>query len=291
MKFRTEISLPSAAFAITHQQRGMAIGSCFAESIAQRMLCGGLTVDVNPFGTLYNPLSIAAGLQCLIDRRRYTADDLFLYEGVYHSFSHHSRFSDSDCATALDRINTRIDHSAAFLQEADYLMITFGTARVYRRASTGEVVANCHKLPAGEFVEQCLGVEAIVDCWRSLIPALRRLNPALKLLFTVSPVRHLKDGAHANQLSKAVLLLAVDALTQSGAEVYYFPAYEIVLDDLRDYRFYASDLIHPNAQAEAYIWEKMEEAYFDASTQALIRAAEKQYRAANHRPIIRDASL
>jgi hypothetical protein len=290
MKFRTEINLPPATFAITHRLRGMAIGSCFAESISRQMLGGGLMLDVNPFGTLYNPLSIAAGVQDLIDRRVYREADVFFYQGAFHSFSHHSRFSGPDGSVVLAGINGRIDRSSTFLQQADYLMITFGTANVFRLSSDGQIVANCHKRPAADFVEQRLSVEGIVDRWRRLLSDLRVLNPRLKILFTVSPIRHLKQGLHENQLSKAVLLLAVEELLRLLNDVYYFPAYEMVLDDLRDYRFYASDLVHPNAQAEEYVWEKFMETYCDASTRALIDEAERRCRAANHRPIIGDAN-
>jgi lysophospholipase L1-like esterase len=209
-----------------------------------------------------------------------------MHEGVYHSFSHHSRFSGTDKAAVLEKINTRLADSSGFLRQAKLLIITFGTASVYRLASTGKVVSNCHKLPAREFEEERLTVEQITEQWNNLIRDIRTINPNLKILFTVSPIRHWKNGANANQLSKAVLLLAVDEIIQSNPQCFYFPAYEIVLDDLRDYRFYADDLIHPNSQAIDYIWGKFCDAYFDLSTVKLIREYEKEQKAMNHRKII-----
>ncbi|MDR1526054.1 MAG: GSCFA domain-containing protein [Dysgonamonadaceae bacterium] len=282
MKFRTEITLPAAGFTISHPDQVMTTGSCFAENISERMLQGGFTVDVNPLGIVYNPASVAGSLQDLIRRRTYTEADLFLHEGVYHSFSHHSRFSGADSRAVLEKINASIAHSSAFLRKANLLIITFGTAHVYRRVSTGQVVSNCHKRPAREFEEQRLTVEQITEQWNGLIRDLQALNSGLKILFTVSPIRHWKDGAHANQLSKAILLLAVNELVQSNAQCYYFPAYEIVLDDLRDYRFYAADLVHPNSQAVDYIWEKFGEVYFDKCTRELVMEYEKRHKQMCH---------
>jgi hypothetical protein len=286
MKFRTEIQIPPAECRIAFQDRILMLGSCFAESLSERMVQAGFTVDANPFGIQYNPLSMAGGLQDLIDRKVYTEADLHLHEGVYHSFSHHSRFSGRDRVAVLEKMNTALNGSADFLRQAQWLMLTFGTATVYRRLATGAVVSNCHKLPAGEFDEQRLTVEQITASWNELIRAISRCNPGLNILFTVSPIRHWKNGANVNQLNKAVLLLAVNELIQSHRQCAYFPAYEIVLDDLRDYRFYADDLIHPNTQAVDYIWEKLGDAYFDLSTREQIREHEKQVKRLRHRPII-----
>ncbi|GHT05488.1 hypothetical protein FACS189423_09690 [Bacteroidia bacterium] len=261
------------------------MGSCFVENISVKMLQSGFTADVNPFGIVYNPASLAAGLQDLINRKTHTEKDLFLHEGLYHSFSHHSRFSGTTIETVLEKINTRILSSSEFLQQATVLIITFGTANVYRLVSSGEVVSNCHKLPAKVFDEKRLTVHQITGKWNELIQQLQTLNPGLKILFTVSPIRHWKDGANANQLSKATLLLVIQELTTTNPQCYYFPSYEIMLDDLRDYRFYADDLIHPNSQAMDYIWEKFGEAYFDNKTREVIREYEKKQKTLNHRPI------
>ncbi|MDR2682632.1 MAG: GSCFA domain-containing protein [Dysgonamonadaceae bacterium] len=289
MKFRTEITLPPAGFAISPADKVMMIGSCFAENISERMRRGGFTVDANPLGIAYNPASVAGGLQDLMSRRIYTEADLFLHEGAYHSFSHHSRFSGGESRAVLEKINAAIAFSSEFLRQARVLMITFGTANVYRLRSTGQVVANCHKRPAREFEEQRLTIEQITESWNGIIRELQALNPGLHILFTVSPIRHWKNGANANQLSKAILLLAVNELVQTHPRCEYFPAYEILLDDLRDYRFYADDWVHPHAQAIDYIWEKLGDAYFDKRTQERIREYEKQQKRMNHVKIIASA--
>ena len=286
MKFRTEITMSPAPFSISHSDKVMMMGSCFAENISDRMLCAGFTVNVNPFGVVYNPASLANGLQELIFRKPYTEADLFLHEGAYHSFSHHSRFSGRDKTAVLEKINTTLADASEFLRQAQLLIITFGTAYVYHLVSTGKVVSNCHKLPAREFEEKRLTVEQITEQWNQLIRDIRTVNPEIKILFTVSPIRHWKNGANANQLSKAVLLLAVDEMIQSNRQCFYFPAYEIVLDDLRDYRFYADDLIHPNSQSIDYIWEKFSDAFFNPSTVKLIREYEAKQKALNHRKIL-----
>jgi hypothetical protein len=286
MKFRTEITLPPAGFSITHQDKILMMGSCFVENMSTKMIQAGFSVHVNPFGIVYNPASLANGLRDLIHYKNYTEQDLFLHQGIYHSFAHHSRFSGTDRQTVLDKINGSISDASDFLRQATVLVITFGTAQAYRLLSSGEVVSNCHKLPAQMFKEERLSIPQITQLWGDLIQYLQTVNPDMKILFTVSPIRHWKNGASENQLNKATLLLAVDELIKSHAGCYYFPSYEIMLDDLRDYRFYADDLIHPNSQAIEYIWDKFGEAYFDKKTTELIREQEKRQKALNHRHII-----
>jgi hypothetical protein len=285
MKFRTEIKLQSIGFQLKHSDKILMMGSCFVENIAEKIVRNGFQADVNPFGIVYNPLSLGKGLSGLIKRTVYTGDALFEHQGVYHSFHHHSRFSGLNQVLVLEQINSRIRQSSLFLREANRLILTFGTATVYRLVSSGEVVANCHKLPAHCFREERLSVESIVQQWNELIQRLWALNPALQLLFTVSPIRHKKDGAHENQLNKATLLLAVDALIKANERCYYFPSYELILDDLRDYRFYAEDMLHPGQQAIDYIWEKFSEACFDVPTRERIQEWQSICQALSHRPL------
>jgi lysophospholipase L1-like esterase len=286
MKFRTEIIIPRAPFAITHQDNILMTGSCFVENMSAQLYHAGFSICVNPFGIVYNPVSAANGLRDLITQKVYTAGNLFLQEGVYHSFAHHSRFSGTNSEAVVEKINTSIAQATQFLQQATLLVVTFGTANTYRHINSGKIVSNCHKVSAREFEEKRLTVEEITTTWNQLIADLQQVNPNLKLLFTVSPIRHWKDGAHENQLSKATLLLAVNELVAANAHCSYFPAYELLLDDLRDYRFYADDLNHPNAQAIAYIWEKFSDAYFEPKTKEKIMEYEKQQKLLNHRPLI-----
>lgn len=285
MDFSTPVKTEKGSFALNHKQLILSMGSCFSENIGEKLSEQKFQIDVNPFGILYNPASIASSLRILINDRCFTQDDLFFREGSMHSYAHHSRFSHPEAGECLKRINERIALSASRLQSLDCLMITFGTAYVYRLKKDGEIVANCHKMPENLFNRSRLSVDEIVDDWKSLIEQLYTLNPALKILFTVSPIRHLKDGAHGNQLSKAILLLAIEKLNQIFPNISYFPAYEIVLDELRDYRFYAADMAHPSDIAVQYLWKRFCEAYFNAETRTLINQWNKIKTALNHRPL------
>ena len=247
MELYTRILLPKARFSFSYEDRVVMMGSCFAENIGRKLEENKFSVDINPFGTLYNPASVAEGLRMLLRPERFTSGDLFRHEGVYHSFTHHSRFSAPSEEECLDHINSRLSQSSDFLRKATRLVITLGTAFVYRLKSDGRIVSNCHKLPEKMFDRQRLSTQEIVEDWKPLLLALWEQNPALKILFTVSPIRHWKDGAHENQLSKATLLLATDALQKDyPGRIAYFPAYEILMDELRDYRFYADDMLHPH---------------------------------------------
>ena len=285
MKFRTEIHLPPSAFPVSHSHKIMTMGSCFAENISGCLKQSGFRVDSNPFGILYNPASLAQSLYRLMDRKLFTEDEVFLSDGVYSSFWHHSRFSEENSESFLSEVNTRLQESSAFLREAKLLILTFGTSYVYRLKDSGQVVSNCHKLPADRFLHQRLSPEEITREWQQLIGDLRAFNPELRILFTISPIRHWKDGAHENQLSKSVLLLSADEIIRENAHCcFYFPSYELLLDDLRDYRFYAEDLLHPSDQAIEYIWEKFSACFFSSETQALIKEWESIQRDLNHKP-------
>ena len=284
MKFRTEINCDPNTAMISYSDRLEMIGSCFVENISRKMVESGFQVDVNPFGIVYNPLSVSSCVRRLLESKDYSSQDVFEEKGIFHSFAHHSRFSGTDRETVLAGINSRIRHSSDFLQKADWLIITFGTAFVYRLKSTGEVVSNCHKLPSGLFFHERLQTAAVVSEWNVLIGQLRGMNPALKILFTVSPIRHWSGGAHENQLSKSILLLSIDEIIRENSACFYFPSYELMLDDLRDYRFYAEDMIHPSSQAVNYIWEKFSTCYFNKETKAKSAEWEQIQRDLNHQP-------
>lgn len=258
MSFFTEIQIPDFPWKIDYPKKVMLLGSCFSENIGQKLLDRKFQVDMNPFGILYNPESIANGLKILIENRRFAAEDLFQDDGVWNSFYHHSRFSDADQNVALDKINERIAFSSEFLKKTDFLIVTFGTAWVYEYKKTGQIVSNCHKVPAAEFKRFRLGVYEIVESWKELLETIWKFNSNLKVVFTVSPIRHWKDGAVENQVSKATLLLAIDRLKTGFGEqnCNYFPSYEIMMDELRDYRFYAEDMLHPSEVATDYIYDR-----------------------------------
>jgi len=285
MKFRTAVAIPAFDFTIEQSDKLLLMGSCFVEEMADFFRESGFRIDVNPFGTVYNPESLACCIRELSTGKQYALSDLFQYQGLYHSFSHHSRFSDPNPDTCLRKINDRITASSAFLREADVLVLTFGTAYIYNLASNGQTVVNCHKLPQNRFCRQCLSVEAITESWSRLIAEIRAVNPGIRLLFTVSPIRHLKDGAHENQLSKSILLLAIDNLVNQHPQCYYFPSYELLLDELRDYRFYADDMLHPSRTAVAYSWERFSETCFTAHTRERIAEWKAIQQALHHKPL------
>lgn len=261
------------------------LGSCFIENIGKLLTDNKFDVNLNPFGVLYNPQSLSQAIRLLIENRKFTDKDIFEYKGLYHSFYHHGSFSSIDKVNCLTGINKQLEKASGDLLQADVLFVTFGTAYVFKSKEIDMVVGNCHKLPASYFDRYRLNVDEITDDWEELIKKLRQFNPKLKILFTVSPIRHLKDGAHDNQLSKSTLLLAIDKLQQSVSDTYYFPSYEIVLDELRDYRFYNDDMVHPNDTAIKYIWERFAEIYLSTESISIINEWRKIFLALNHRPL------
>lgn len=284
MELQTRVEVVANRQPIEYGDRLMLSGSCFAGNMGAKLTDAQFETDVNPFGIQYNPLSVKAGLVRLLDGREYEPGDLFEHRGVYHSFMHHSQFSDVNAEVCLQQINDRLAFSTGFLRKTDCLLVTFGTAYVYKLAETGMVVGNCHKLPEQNFERIRIGVETIVNEWDSLIGELQKVNPDMRIIFTVSPIRHLKDGAHENQLSKSTLLLAVDELVRRNGCCSYFPSYEIVMDELRDYRFYAEDMVHPSVQAVDYIWERFCESQLSGAAQQNLWEWEKLKRALRHRP-------
>jgi hypothetical protein len=285
MELYTKVAIPKAPFCFSYSDRSLLLGSCFAENMGGRLNENRFETNLNPFGILYNPASIASAVRALIRPERYAEDDLFEHEGVYHSFDHHSRFSSPSREEALENINTRLRESANGLTQATRMVVTFGSAHVYVLKSDGRVVANCHKLPDGFFARRMLSVDEIAEEWTALLHSLWEHNPEIRVLLTVSPVRHRKDGAHGNQLSKAVLLLAADRLCRLFPEqVSYFPAYEIMMDELRDYRFYAEDMLHPSPQAVDYIWERFAESYLSNEAKLILKEWSEIRKALDHKP-------
>lgn len=283
-KFRTEIHPNPASWALGYEDHFMFMGSCFAEHTGRHLADRYFKIDLNPFGVLFNPVSIAGGIQRMISREFYGMDDLFFQDDLWHSFDHHSRFSGMDPMEVLDGINLRLRDSADHLRKSKALFLTFGTARVYHHLKSGKVVSNCHKIPSGEFNHQLLRVGDIVRIYTRIIQELLHLLPDLKIVFTVSPVRHWKDGWNGNQISKATLLLAVSELEAEFESVHYFPAYELFMDDLRDYRFYDSDMMHPGAEGIEYVWEKFIHCYMSESTRTIMSRVEKIQRDRSHIP-------
>lgn len=286
MDFRTKTDFSVWDYRLRHSDKILVLGSCFAEHIGERLERMKFSTIVNPYGVLYNPLSIAEGLTRLLECRPFAEKELHEFpDGGWNTWLHHSRYSHPDRQTALTAINSSMAMASHQLTEANVLIITLGTAWVYRLGDTGEVVGNCHKVPEREFVRQRLQIEEITDKLAATLLGIRERNPQLRVLFTVSPVRHIKDGLHGNQLSKSVLLLAIDELCRMLPDMcHYFPAYEIVMDELRDYRFYAEDMAHPSKQAVDYVWECFVAQCIDSQAQEFMMQWEKVVRALEHRP-------
>lgn len=272
--------------ALRHSDRLLVMGSCFAEHIGARLSEMKWRTVVNPFGVLYNPLSIAEAMSRLMTARPYTEEDLTLYpHGGWSTWMHHSRYAHPDKGTALQQINESLASGSQMLAQADMLILTLGTAWVYRLNETGQVVGNCHKVPERAFTRQRLTIEESVEALATMLDRLWKVNPTLRMIVSVSPVRHLKDTLHGNQLSKSTLLLAVDELCHRFPDrIHYFPAYEILMDELRDYRFYADDMVHPSPQAVEYVWERFVEHMTHREAQDFITQWDKVTRALAHRP-------
>lgn len=291
MNLTTSVEMPSGLPPIEPSQQLMLIGSCFAGNIGVLLSERKFRLDLNPFGILYNPASISAALWQLLSGKTYTKEDLFLFRECWHSSMHHGAFSASTAEETLTTINTRLERARRELPGLDWLMLTLGTAYVYEQKETGLVVANCHKQLEKIFRRRRLEVEEIVADYTTLLTELYQRNPKLKVLFTVSPIRHVRDGMHANQISKSTLLLAVERLQELFPEqVFYFPSYEIVLDELRDYRFYADDMLHPSPLAVRYVWERFEETFFTRETRQLLAECEEIQRALAHKPFHPEAN-
>lgn len=284
MKFRTEIDIKPYPFRITRHDRILLIGSCFSDHIGNFFSESGFTVMSNPFGVLFNPYSIETGLRLGMDIAGFTDSFIHYHDNRWISFAHHGRFSHSDKDVFMENIRSQLAATNRFLQEADYIFITFGTAYYYRFSERNIVVSNCHKIPADEFKKERMEIPEIVTLYRDLIERIAQGNPKVKFIFTVSPVRHLGDGFHENLLSKSILHLAIDQLA-NNCSCFYFPSYEILMDDLRDYRFYAKDLCHPGEQAIDYIREKVKSSFFSDETRKEVKLFEKENKRKGHIPL------
>lgn len=273
--FQTQVNIPLSKFSVNYESALITLGSCFAENMGKKMSAVWFDVCVNPFGVLYNPSSIAESLRRLMQKKWFEERELFQSRGLWNSFAHSTLFSCVTQAQTLEKMNRAFMHGVRQMEKPCVLLITFGTAWVYEECENGKVVANCHKLPSAAFKRRKLTVDEIVNEYRLLLADLHSLYPDLKIVFSVSPVRHWKDGAHENNLSKSTLLLAIDTLTGCFDFVDYFPAYEIQMDELRDYRFYAADMLHPSETAIDYIWQKFSETYFSQATRSAMHELEK----------------
>ncbi len=286
MEFRTTVKTGENRDWLHHSDKVVLLGSCFSDSIGAKMRGAFIRATVNPMGTLYNPMSIASAVDRLTHATPVAGMDLFMQGGVWNNYDFHSRYSLPDKQATLDRMNQRIVMGHEALKDARLLTITLGTAIVYRLKSTGEIVANCHKVPQHEFERKMATVDEITRELDTMIVKLRELNPELRIIFTVSPIRHIADGLATNSLSKAMLHVSIhEAIAAHRDYCDYFPAYEIMMDDLRDYRFYASDMVHPSDVAVEYIWQAFQATYLDDRSALALARCERINKRLQHRPM------
>lgn len=284
MVFRTELMSKPVEKKIDYASKTLFIGSCFSSNIGDLLKDRRFTVLINPFGTVYNPSSICKQMESMINNHTVITEDLVEVDKLFCHHDYHTHFNNVDKDATVSAINGTIQRSHEYLQKADWIFITLGTNWVYEIKSTNKIVANCHKRPSSIFNKRLLTLNETVENLEKIHTMLKTFNPNAKIVYTLSPVRHIKDGIEDNALSKAILKVAIhDQLTKNGCE--YFPAYEYMMDDLRDYRFYEEDLIHPNKVAIKYIWKKFIETYFSESTLTKIKEVEKIISFLAHRPV------
>jgi GSCFA family len=290
MDFRLEFSPKQLAQKINHQHKLLLLGSCFTENIGDKLVAHKFSVLQNPNGILFNPVSVKEAIENYIANKIINENDLFFLNEAYHSWQHHSRFSGITKEDAIEKINTSTNAAHQYLKETDFIIITLGSAWVYEltgkavNTKLGNVAANNHKAAADWFNRRLLSNQEVIDIADDIIVQLQNFNPAIKIIFTISPVRHLREGFIENNRSKAALINAVHTATATFENVFYFPAYELVIDDLRDYRFFAEDMVHPNYAATNYVWEKFVATCIDEPTQQLMKQIIEINAAINHKP-------
>lgn len=284
MNFRTEVPIPKSSLTIDFQDKILSLGSCFASNIAEKLSLHKFNVCNNPFGVLFNPVSIKNNIQLLINNTNEPDFRIFQYNNLWHSWFFHENFSTNNQSEIETKIQDTITKVSSSLKDAKILIITFGTAYTYSLQNEDFVVSNCHKAPVGWFKKNRLTIVEIIENYNDIINKIKNYNPEIEIIFTVSPIRHWADGAHENQLSKSILLLAIDEIVKQNEKTHYFPAYEIVMDELRDYRFYAEDMLHPNSVSINYIWELFSKSYFSNKTQNALLEIEKINKSIHHKP-------
>ena len=282
--FRTEIIPEPSPIKINLRDKIMTTGSCFSDAIGKQLLDSKFTVLTNPFGTSYNPHSIHKVLRYALHNQAVPDHTYLKNQELNSNYDFHSSFSSLNKTDTEKKIREAIGSSHYFLKDSAWIFITYGSAWVYERNDTGEIVSNCHKVPASNFTKSLLNQKKILESFDELYQDLKSINPRCNIILTISPVRHLKDTLPLNSVSKSVLRLACQTLTETYQNVHYFPSFEIMQDDLRDYRFYKTDMIHPSEEAEEYIWNKFSDCYFDQPTRDFIKQWKPVFTALQHKP-------
>ncbi len=283
MKFRTEVMPSKASVSISHKDKVLFIGSCFTENIGNKFKLSGFETDINPFGIMYNPLSICECLQRIAANEAFHAEELVKIGEYWKSYSHHGDFRSTDRLQCLQMINSRLSSSHEFLRQARFVILTLGTAWIYKLKADGRVLANCHKLDSKLIERSLCSTETALQSLYSALGLCQKINPDLQFILTISPIRHWKEGYRDNTLSKSILHIVVEDFCHKTSSI-YFPSYEIMMDDLRDYRFYTADLLHPSELAVEYIWEKFRQTFFTKDSIRLCEDFNRLNAMLNHRP-------
>ena len=284
MEFTTRVPIGHYSIPIDYNSSVVSLGSCFALNIGAKFEHFKFRNLTNPFGILFHPLALEKFVSFAVNKKTFTEADIFFHEGRWHCFDVHSELSDADPENLLRNLSTAVKSANAELTNASHLIITLGTAWVYRHTGSSNLVANCHKIQQKEFTKELLGVQEIEQSIRSIMQMVLTLNPDINFIFTVSPVRHIKDGFAENQRSKAHLIAGLHEAIDSNDRAFYFPSYEIMMDELRDYRFYARDMIHPSQQAIDYIWERFADVCISPESKSLMAEIESIQKGLSHRP-------
>ena len=286
INFRTEVSLPKVKKQLSYRQNALMIGSCFTENIGNYLKDHYFPALTNPCGILYNPASMASCINLLVSEIQITFSDLFYANGLWNNFHFHSRYSHPNQQAALTGMNESLINASRKLRSASHLFLTFGTSWIYREKEHNTIVGNCHKLPANRFSRERLTVEDMTNLWIEKLNQLFTFQPDLCVVLTVSPIRHFTDGSFGNQVSKSGLFLLIDRLlSHFGTErISYFPSYEIIMDELRDYRFYAPDMLHLSEVATTFVQEKFDEVYLDNESREISFTVDKIVKSLAHKP-------
>ena len=287
MQFRTQIPLSKSNNPIDYNSKVLSFGSCFAENMANKFDYFKFQNETNPFGIIFNPVSIEKVIERAVTENWFTEKDVFFHNERWHSFEVHSDLSNSDRQELLETLNKAISETRKQLKEATHIIITYGTSWIYRNLESEQIVANCHKVPQKQFSKELLSVDAVEKSIQNTINLIQTLNSDINFIFTISPVRHIKDGFAENQLSKSHLFAALHQVLKTHNSqlitANYFPSYEIMMDELRDYRFYGEDMLHPNSVAIDYIWHKFSENYIAENAVSIMNEIEEIQKSLHHR--------
>lgn len=285
MQFTTKIPVQKSAFPIDYDSKVMLLGSCFAENMGKKFDYFKFQATTNPFGIIFNTVSLERLIRRAVENRTFTENDIFFHNDLWHCYEVHSELSNSDKDAFLESLNNIIRSTNKQLNDSTHIIITLGTSWVYRNIESNEIVANCHKVPQKQFTKELLSIHQTEESLQSIISLIHSVNPNCNFIFTVSPVRHIKDGFTENTLSKAHLIAAIHkTITHHTSPITYFPSYEIMMDELRDYRFYAEDMLHPSQTAVDYIWIQFFENYISESQFGLMNEICSIQKGLKHRP-------